>query len=318
MKKIFAFLLLVNVVFLLSVSYYINQHYKTNYIVTETRNQGNYNYINPLLECDIEYEYFNPGNVKSKLENYIEKELQKDEISTISYYYRSLKNGEYFWYNLEEEFIPASLLKIPLAMSVLKQFSLSDIHSIWVQLWKEEEVQPVRNYGKDFIAWEWNIYSLHELLREMLQNSDNVSANLLFESLGNEKVHQVYSSLGIPDFSLSSAQAEISVKKYSSFFRVLYNASYLSEEASEYILGFLWRWGFNEWIRYYIPKSITVANKFWERAFKDNDEKQIHDCGIVYVDSPYLLCVMTRGTNFTPQLEVVQNISKMVYEYRVK
>ena len=62
-----------------------------------------------------------------------------------------------------------------------------------------------------------------------------------------------------------------------------------------------------------VPDNIIVSHKFGERVI--GDVYQLHDCGIVYYpNNPYLLCVMTKGTEFTKLEKVIQDISGMVYQ----
>jgi hypothetical protein len=63
-----------------------------------------------------------------------------------------------------------------------------------------------------------------------------------------------------------------------------------------------------------LPKSLAVAHKFGERELP-NGIKQLHDCGIVYLPKhPYLLCIMTRGTDYDRLSTVISTISKKIYE----
>jgi hypothetical protein len=42
---------------------------------------------------------------------------------------------------------------------------------------------------------------------------------------------------------------------------------------------------------------------------------QLHDCGIIYYPgNPYLLCVMTRGTDWSALEKTIQTISAMTYK----
>ena len=62
-----------------------------------------------------------------------------------------------------------------------------------------------------------------------------------------------------------------------------------------------------------------MAHKFGENTDIDlttgtQVDKELHDCGIVYVpQKPYLLCVMTRGQDFNSLTNVISSISKIVY-----
>ena len=60
-----------------------------------------------------------------------------------------------------------------------------------------------------------------------------------------------------------------------------------------------------------IPYEIQVAHKFGVIE----DKKQLHDCGIVYYpDNPYMLCIMTKDMEISDSRNLIQNISKDVYE----
>ena len=64
-----------------------------------------------------------------------------------------------------------------------------------------------------------------------------------------------------------------------------------------------------------LPEGITVAHKFGERAYSDSNIKQLHECGIVYITgSPYLVCIMTRGTDFDQLASVIAEISSVIYK----
>ena len=67
-----------------------------------------------------------------------------------------------------------------------------------------------------------------------------------------------------------------------------------------------------------LPKDVTIAHKFGEHVSGSNgviSSVELHDCGIVYAPKkPYLLCVMTRGSDFDKLSGIIKSISNMVYE----
>jgi hypothetical protein len=71
---------------------------------------------------------------------------------------------------------------------------------------------------------------------------------------------------------------------------------------------------FTEGIVAGLPQGMTVAHKFGEAELPDGT-LQLHDCGIVYKpNQPYLICVMTKGSNFDTLAGVISHISKTVYQ----
>jgi len=151
----------------------------------------------------------------------------------------------------------------------------------------------------------------------MIIYSDNQAYDLLLKNIDNRKLIETYNNLGV-DISLGFENPNgniLSVKQYASFFRILFNASYLSKDMSEKALGLLSRVKFSQALVAGVPSNILVAHKFGERQYTDTGEKQLHDCGIIYLpNKPYLLCIMTRGKNIPIEENFVKQISSMVYQ----
>ncbi len=106
----------------------------------------------------------------------------------------------------------------------------------------------------------------------------------------------------------------LTAKQYGTFFRILFNSSYLDYDDSEKALSLLNDSTFVQGLRAGVPTNVQVAHKFGERWDYGNSEKELHDCGIVYYPGhPYLLCVMTQGTNFDDMASAIANISRFVY-----
>jgi hypothetical protein len=93
----------------------------------------------------------------------------------------------------------------------------------------------------------------------------------------------------------------------------LYNASYLNKANSEFALSLLSKIDFKNWLPAWVPENIKVAHKFWEFSI-NGTQKQIHDCWIIYYPNhPYLLCVMTRWTEYAKLESTLSQISKLVF-----
>ena len=315
MKKInYVWWLLLNAILIYVCSSAIAHIHEKKQIINEVHESwSDYEFISPLLECNNDNEYYNPGPVRKNIENYVAKAVKSNNASEVAYYLRLLNNGGTFWYNEKIKFIPASLVKLPLAISVMRQITPTEL----------EKTITITSSTKDLFEWDfyednielWQTYSIYTLLSEMLIHSDNNAATWLLEYLNTEKTLQTYERFGLwlVDFTTDNS-LNMSVKSYASFFRVLYNSSYLTREWSETLLSLLSNSSFKIGIRSPLPTNIIIANKYWVRSLP-NWEKHIHDCGIIYyTDNPYLLCVMTRGNNEKWQLQVISDISKMVYE----
>jgi beta-lactamase class A len=280
-------------------------------------NPKGYQFINPLLECDIGQEYL--GNVGSKpmrstLRSMIADATQRGDITLASVYYRDLDNGPWIGVNEKKNFIPASLLKVPLMLYFYKKAEQDPSVLTQTIQWDGKEPEGMFQYYSPSASIEANKpYSVDELITHAITYSDNDAVLALGQQV-QSPFTELFNDLNIETTSTGNDQS-LDVVNYSVFFRVLFNASYLSPEMSERALSLLSKATFDKGLTARLPRDVVVAHKFGERAASDSTERQLHDCGIVYVPKhPYLLCIMTRGTDMEKLASTIADISKEVYD----
>ena len=250
--------------------------------------QSGYTFINPLLECemddsDISNKYIPFENeAKEHIQDYISKNTKLKDVSV---YFRSLNNGPWFGINEQQEFSPASLLKVPLAMAYYKK-SESDPGLLEKKvLFSDGGLQETyQNLKPSRILQQGNEYTINELIEAMLVYSDNNAMKLLMSNMNPADIDKVYTDLGVDSPNVKKPENFMSVKQYASFFRILYNASYLEKDDSEKILKLLSEVEYKSGIVAGVPEGVKVSHKFGEREFATSDGyvKQLHDCGIIY------------------------------------
>lgn len=285
--------------------------------LSETRVSGSFKFISPLLECDNSL----PGgrtsikNMEVKLKAYVATVNNTDKVEHISVYYRDLNNGPWMGIDIAHPFSPASLLKVPVMIAALKKAE-SD-RSLLHRKFKFDASVPADFVDPnilDEVIKFGNSYAYVDLIQRMVVNSDNNAKNLLVGVLGDDAIFNVWRDLGVAVPDANATEDFLTVREYSSFFRILYNATYLNKDMSELALEILSRSRFDYGLQAGLPAGIVLSNKFGERGFADSNKKQLHDCGIVYAgNSPYLLCVMTKGTDWDTQAEIIGEISHLVY-----
>ncbi len=288
-----------------------------------TRDADNtYKLTNPILD----YENLSPGEQSvipvGLLDDKVEDLKDKYDISHISLYYREMNNGQWIGVNEKEDFSPASLLKVPTMIAFLK-----GIESNPEVLSQKKVIENINNARvEQNINFEGTVkpgeeYTYMQILASMIAKSDNVAAQTILNATEPSQIKKVFSSIGVP-FVDTKTEPVLRVKDYAGFFRVLYNATYLNREMSELALEILSTSEYKNGLVVGVPSGITVAHKFGERSIVNKidgksivDQTQIHDCGIVYLPKdPYLLCIMTRGDDFTVQEKAIQELSKFVYD----
>lgn len=278
---------------------------------------GEYQFINPLLECG-ELETLGNAEIedlKKEITAFVNISRTRGLIKDISVYFRDLNNGPWFGINEKDLFMPGSLLKVPLMIAALKKSEREPDFFDQRVLYEAGETFAPQHFTPSRKIEIGKVYTARELMESMIKYSDNNSAVLLSQLLTSEEFEDIYKTLGI-SLSADDGIYQMPVKTYASFFRILYNSSFLSYENSEYALKLLNQTEFVDGLRSPVPFSTAVAHKFGERAIDgEQATAQLHDCGIVYYpDRPYVACVMTRGNDFEQLASVIRDISNMVYK----
>jgi beta-lactamase class A len=282
---------------------------------------GGYQFINPLLECeiapDVGMQELRPASavVRQVVDQYFERGIVED----VSIYFRDLNNGPWFGINERELFAPASLFKVPLLVAVLKQAEVDPTVLKQTLVFETPimEQYAVQNIDPPLSLTIGQVYSVEELLERMIAYSDNEALGLLLNVVSEEELRVVELDLGLVLEEGEDGEQEITVKSYAGIFRILFNASYLNRQMSEKALEILSQSAFKGGIPAKLPSDMVVAHKFGERVTTDLSgvvKKQLHDCGVVYYpERPYLLCVMTRGSDLQQLTKVVRDVSEAIY-----
>jgi len=295
-----------------------NDHNQNSQEFSEMRS-GGYQFTNPLLDCDN----FHSSLIKSHVEldndlnDYIENAVKNAEVKDVSVYFRSMNNGPWIGIRENEFYSPASLLKVPFLIAAYKK---ADADSNFLNQKVLYSKVFDSNYKPNIVGEKTlqlgETYTIEQLLEYMIIYSDNEAKEFLVKILGDDYIMKVITDLGVNLKGRDMNYDFITIKEYSSFFRIMYNASYLSRDMSEKALKMLSQTKFNDGIPAKLPKNIQISHKFGERGLPNSNLKQLHDCGIVYLpNAPYLLCIMTKGSDFNKLIKVIADISEIVYKH---
>ena len=240
------------------------------------------------------------------------KAYAEAQKGTLGIYFEYLPSGISVGVNDREEVKLASLSKVPLAMSVLKKIEKGDMSLTDIIEITKEDLDT--NFGDLWKRGEGTKLTVEELLKASLISSDNTAYNVLFRMVSAREVTEVYDNLEI-EVASKETEPSISPKSFSSIFRSLYLASYLSREDSNYLLDILTKTVFKDKIPAGVPEGVLVAHKIGVFSRIDSSKKLFSDCGIVYFPKrPYILCVFVSDTDEQAQKHI-KYISNMIYKY---
>lgn len=248
--------------------------------------------------------------------NQMSKDFGEDKVSI---YLEFLNTGANISVNKENYIWPASLTKLPVAMAVMKKIEDGDwqLNSELVLMSGDAngDSGDVNNLlAKNPVGTR---FTIEQLLKELLINSDNTAYNILVRNLHIDELNQVKNELGID--VLFDDSGRMSAKEYSRIFRALYTSSFLKRVNSEMIMSWLDESQFNDFLAKNIDPSIPFPHKYGENLLLN----VYADSGIVYLeDRPYMITVMVQGASEQPIVEAkneathfMQAISQEVYTY---
>lgn len=240
---------------------------------------------------------------------------EKENGMDISIYYEFLNTGANISINNDLRLLPASLIKLPIALAVMRKVELGEWHlnEELVLLSDDKDI----GYGSLHNEPDGSRFTVERLVKDVIQKSDNTAFNILYRNLDSEETQEVLDALGLAD--LFDDIGQISAKEYSRFLRTLYTASFINREYSQLLLDWMSGGEFNEYISAGIPSEIKFSHKFGR-----NDPKNAYsDSGIVYVPNrPYILTVLIRHTGgeandykYGEAVRVMKEISSEAYEH---
>lgn len=283
-------------------------------------NSTTYAFINPLLD-KIEYES-DPlltrevDELKRKVDDITKDAIDNNTIINGSVYYRDLNNGP--WFDAGERaaiFKPASLFKIPVMIAYFKKAEtdpgILEKKILYDKPFTHTVEHLVDSSSKTIVLG--NTYTVLELIEYMIVYSDNLAAYLLLENIDNTLITQVFNDLSIPYPDDTNAQENINPRRYASFFRIMYNATYLNRTYSEMALEILSRSSFKHGIRAALAPDTRASLKYGIGRNSES-EVQLHECGIVYwhKDRPHLLCIMSIGTKYEDMATYLKEVTTAV------
>lgn len=269
---------------------------------------------NPVLECkEGKAIASEKQDFRRELEEFVNRLESETELSRVGVSFRDLNNGPSFGIDRDAAFLPASLFKVPVMIAFLKHAeSKPEILETEI-VFKEKNKGFTQIFPPEVTLVVGETYTIKELIERMIKYSDNDAFLLLLPYVPEAEEHRLYELLGMDLNLIRAIGGAMSVREYSSFFRILFNSSFLSRAHSEYALNLLTSSAFDSGLRRGVPDDIKIARKFGERKL-DRGIQHFHDCGIVYYPQhPYLLCVMTQGNDISQQIEAIASVSSFVY-----
>lgn len=262
-----------------------------NEIATNTATQEN------IIEEKKEIE---SAKIKEVIENYINNEGLNS--TNFAFFYYNVEKNEYYFYNEYTYFTAASTIKVPLAMVYYDKINNKDLTLESTLQYKSENYEAgAGNTSSTYKAGDY--IPLSFLLKEMIVNSDNTATNILKTGLGGETAYRILIKQYTKENLIEQFNTDnVTTAKYS--YDVL-KRLYENQDKYQELISLMKKSSGGG----YLKKKVTnyeIAHKYG--SFEGN----VHDFGIVYADTTYLIGVFTKDINNAENL--IADINKSVLE----
>jgi beta-lactamase class A len=281
-------------------------------LIREHADYGSGDLVNHLYLVDINYESDRFSALKGELVSSIMNKKQAGSIRDVSVYLRDFHDASWMSIGGDSSYYPGSLMKVPILIYYLREEeNHPGLLNKKLKFERPSIKFPVQKFKGDSIL-PGKSYAVSELLRYMIVESDNNAAYVLSENIEPKAFTHIFTDLNIPPNNFQTSY-QIRPREYAKFFRILYSSTYLSRKSSEYALELLARSKFRKGIVQKLPSDVVVARKFGEHG--ESKITDFSESAIIYKGkTPYLLTVMTRGSDIDQQAELVSEISEKVFK----
>ncbi len=234
--------------------------------------------------------------MRKELEEKILQELKAME-GQVGFYYKNLVTGDTLGYHEEEQFLPASIVKLPLLAAMLMMRERGETDFCERITIRRDQKLPGCGVVQHMTGDENGDVTLdiNSLYKFMIVISDTTATNALYRHYGNERIIAAFRELGLvgTQFNRAYYDAEREKRGIQNYFvpkeigdllEKMYRRTLISPAASEELERILLQQQVNHKMGGKLPLGFPIAHKTGE------EEDKTHDVGIVYGKEPFVAC----------------------------
>jgi len=248
------------------------------------------------------------------------KEKTKGLSGVYGLYVVNLDTGYSFGVNEDEIFEPASLNKLPVMAAIYMEEEKGNLDLETKYTLKSSDKLSGGSLYRKPAGHE---ITYRNLIRLMGKQSDNTAFNIARNLLGEEKINEAITKIGMKSTSLQ--ENETTPVDIGIFFEELWHArlpapersdggqgNIVSKESAEELLDYLTDTVYEAWLTEGVPADIRVAHKFGRELHV------VNDAGIVFTDKPFVLVIMSKGVVEREADSIFPDLARIVFEAESK
>lgn len=245
----------------------------------------------------------------------LKKETQgiiKEKKGNYGVYFVDLTTGKSFGIAEREQFIGASINKVPIVTAL---YALEKEGKIDLEEQVTLQKRDIQDYGTGSLRYQkpGGTYSFKTLAKLALKQSDNTAAYILGEKIGKAKIQNLIESWGLTQTDMEENLT--SPYDMAILYKKIYNNEITSKDKSLELLSFMQDTDIEDRIPAKLPNGTIAYHKTGDAV------GGIHDAGIIMHDNkPFFLAVLTSdiGNTEDEAKETISTIAKNIVDYREK
>lgn len=238
---------------------------------------------------------------------------------SISFYYKNLKTGEELSYRAEEKMYAASVIKLYIMADAFYRIKQGQLDPEQLITMKKEDYVP--SCGAVAYMHEGLQVTVMDLITLMIIFSDNTATNVLIDLLGMERINEEIRQMGFEEvwlrrkmFDLEKSkqgmQNQITARQTGILLERMYEGTLVDKASGQKMLSIMK----DQQLNGKIPFYLKALNPEPDIAHKTGEDTGItHDVGIVYADSPFIVCFCGNETDTPAYERVMADLSLRLY-----
>ncbi len=235
------------------------------------------------------------------------KKMVKGLVGDYGVWVERLRDENGWGVNEGVVFSAASVIKLPVLVAYYQAVDEGSLDPKEIYVLKEKDRLE---YGSGSMQNQpkGKEYTYREVARLVANQSDNMGEKIMIGWLGGEgKIDRLIRSWGLNQTSVKNN--ETTPGEIGELFKLVYEGELITKESREELFKNLTETILEDRIPAGVPTGVKVAHKF------GSEEGIVNDCGIVYGDELYGVCVLTTGVNNGEAQEILPKISRVVWEW---
>lgn len=224
----------------------------------------------------------------------------------------------YFEYRTDVKVPSASVIKVPILMSLMEkvqanEISLSKVHRLM-------NAEKAGGSGVLMNASEGKKLTIREIAQEMIRTSDNTATNILIREIGMETINQNLTKWGATKTQLNRVMMDIeavkqgrenyiNVLEINALLRMIYDKRVATPTLCDEMISMLKNCEDKTTIPSQLPQELEIAHKTGTLAYVRGD------AALVFTPQPFVLSIFVEGFDKEATAEkIIGDLAKICWE----